>query len=95
VSDIAGGQVTLIFEVLGERDHRGVELGEMLIPTERHGVARVPADLLPAESERVIQVRGDLLPELARLTGRQAAHDRIKLAQVPADQPVIEHGAAH
>jgi hypothetical protein len=45
--------------------------------------------------ECLVQVRGDLLLELARLCGRQAAHGRIKLAQVVADQPVIERGAAH
>jgi hypothetical protein len=43
----------------------------------------------------VLQVRGDLLLELAPLSGRQAAQGRVKLAQVGADQPVIQRGAAH
>ena len=45
--------------------------------------------------EGVVQVRGDLLLELARLGVRQAAHGLVELAQVVADQPVIERGAAH
>jgi hypothetical protein len=46
---VGGGQVTLVFQVLGELDHRGVELGEMLIPAARHLVAGIAADLQCAE----------------------------------------------
>ena len=49
VGGVGGGKVTLVFQVLGELDHRGVELGEMLIPAERHRVARLAADLQRAE----------------------------------------------
>jgi hypothetical protein len=45
--------------------------------------------------EGVVQVRGDLLLELVRLSGRQAPHSRVKLAQVVTDQSVIEDSAAH
>ena len=45
--------------------------------------------------EGIVEVRDDLLPQLARLGGRQAAHGRIELGQVAADQPVIKRGAAH
>ena len=69
----------------------GGEAGRRAEPAQGRG------DLLIAgiRPEGVVEVRGDLLPELARLSGRQAAHGRIKLAQVAADQPVTERGAAH
>jgi DNA-binding SARP family transcriptional activator len=46
---VAGRQVTLVFQVPGERDHRGVEPGEMLFPAGGHVRAREAADLQRAE----------------------------------------------
>jgi hypothetical protein len=152
---VGAGQVTLVFQVPGEHDHRGVEPGEVLIPAGRRVAARLVADpqraqrggarrqdrddrgepparppvaprgpgggraarhrglggevgrrAEPAQGrghllitgtrpEGIVEVRDDLLPQLARLGGRQAAHGRIELGQVAADQPVIKRGAAH
>jgi hypothetical protein len=46
---VAGGQVTFVFQVLGERDHPGVEPGEMLIPADCRVKGRVAANLHRAE----------------------------------------------
>jgi hypothetical protein len=76
---------------VARRPGLGGEVGGRAEPAQGRGHLVIAGPWL----EGVVQVRGDLLLELARLGVRQAAHGLIKVAQVVADQPVIERGAAH